>query len=218
MAREDVEEVILKPMQRLYLPPKHLRYHDVDDPEAKEEALGQYVQALERFDGDTLERAWQRVRARHEFSIWPTPAKIVQAAEIVQPKPLPPSETERKRQQAWQDAQNYANQFLRRRKVGKLAREQGWSGQLYHYVQAAGFVQAQLIAGLSEEGIILPTELTREHRSSAEALQALRRSFARPITEGAIDVKVPEALIEQWRSRASPLPRPRAADLPGRAG
>jgi hypothetical protein len=140
MSREDVEEVILRPMQRVYLPPRHLRRYDTDDPDAREEALEQYRQALSGYDRDTLQRAWQRVRAEHDFSIWPTPARLVQAAEMALPRPRPPSEAELRQQLAMERAEEYAAQYMKRRKVARLAREQGWAARLRAYVHAAAWV------------------------------------------------------------------------------
>src|SRR3712207_3525953 len=117
MSRWDVTETIVRPMQRVYLPPRHLRHHDPEDLEAKQEALEQYYHALESFARDTVENAWRRVRAKHEFSIWPTPAKVVQAANQFVPKPLPPSEAEQKRQQAWKRAKEYTDRFMQRRQL-----------------------------------------------------------------------------------------------------
>ncbi len=205
MSREDIEDVILLPMRRAFLPPRHLRYHNPDDPDAKEEALEQYHQALEGYDRDTLERAWRKVRAEHDFSIWPTPARLVQTAELLRPKPRPPSEAERRRQRAWERAEEYADRFMRRRQLAKLAQQEGWSGVLRGYVGAAAWVQAQLIEGLERQGICLPSELTSAgvFRSSGEALAFFQEAFAKQVEGGEIDVCVPKGLADGWRQAAA---------------
>jgi hypothetical protein len=205
MNRKDIEEVVLRPMQRTFLPPRHLRYHNPDDPDAKEEALEQYYQALAAYDRETLEKAWRKVRAEHDFSIWPTPAKLVQAAELFLPRPRPPSEAEQRRQRAWESAEEYANRFMKRRQLAKLARRDGWAGRLRVYVQGAAWVQAQLIEGLEKEGIGLPTELTHAgaFRSSGEALSHFQKAFRRQVEEGEIDVSVPKGLVEHWKQEAA---------------
>lgn len=196
--------MILRPMQRAFLPPRHLRCHNPDDPDAKEQALEQYYQALDGYDRDTLARAWREVRAEHDFSIWPTPARFVKAAELLLPKPRPPSEFEQRRQRAWERAEEYAGRFMKRRQLAKLARQEGWSGHLRGYVEAAAWVQAQLIEGLGREGISLPPELARNaaYRSSREALAEYQEAFAKPVSEGEIDVRVPKALVGQWKQEA----------------
>jgi hypothetical protein len=212
MSRKDVEEVVLRPMQRVYLPPRHLRFHDADDPDAKEEALEQYYQALSGYDRAALEKAWQRVRAGHDFSIWPTPARLVQAAELSLPRPRPPSEAELRHQHALDRAEEYAACFMKRRKVARLAREEGWAGRLRAYVHAAAWVQAQLIDGLDREGITLPGDLTRHSgcRSTKESLAWCKEAFAKQVGAGEIDVPVPEQLVEEWKGEAAaagPAPR-----------
>jgi hypothetical protein len=211
MSSRDVEEAVIRPMQRAYSPPRHLRYYDADDPGARDEALRQYYDALAGYDRDTLHRAWQKVRAEHEYNVWPTPAKLVQAAELCLPRPRPPSETEQKRQRAWERAEAYADQFMKRRQLAKVARRDGWAGELRGYVQAAAWVQAQLMEGLEKEGISLPSELSRagSYRSSREALVACQEAFAGPVAAGEIDVQVPTGHIEQWKRQAAerrPMP------------
>src|SRR4051794_40727424 len=125
MSRQDIEETITRPMQRAFLPPRHLRHHNPDDADAKEEALEQYYQALAPYDRETLEKAWRKVRAEHDFSIWPTPARLVQAAELFLPRPRPPSEVEQRRRRAWERAEEYAVRFMKRRQLAKLARQEG---------------------------------------------------------------------------------------------
>lgn len=205
MSRRDVEEAVIRPMLRTYSPPRHLRYHSADDPDAREEALEQYCQALEAYDREVLEWAWRKVRAAHEYNVWPTPAKLVQAAELCLPRPRLPSETQQTRQRAWERAEAYAGQFMKRRQLGRSARREGWAGELRGYVQAVAWVQAQLIEGLVKEGISLPTELTQagSYRSSREALVACQEAFADQVAAGEIDVHVPRSLIERWKSQAA---------------
>lgn len=192
-------------MQRVYLPPRHLRHHDTDDPDAKEEALEQYYQALSGYDRATLQKAWHRVRAGHGFSIWPTPAALVHAAELSLPRPRPPSEAELRQQHAMDRAEEYAANFMKRRKVARLAREEGWAGRLRAYVHAAAWVQAQLIDGLGREGVTLPGDLTRHAgcRSTKEALAWCLEAFAAQIQAGEIDVRLPRELVEEWKREAA---------------
>lgn len=212
MSREDVEEVVLRPMRRVYLPPRHLRCYDRDDPDAMEEALEQYRQALAGYDRPVLEAAWRRVRAGHDFSIWPTPAKFVQAAELSLPRPRPPTQSDLRRQRALDRAEEYTARFMKQRRVARLAREEGWANRLRGYVHASAWVQAQLIDGLDREGITLPSDLTRHSgcRSTAEALAWSKEAFAKQVGSGEIDVPVPEQLVEGWKGEAAaagPAPR-----------
>ena len=55
-----VQEVIIRPMTELYLPPLHLRAN----PEARARALDAYDNALADFGRDTLEKAWKTVVAQ----------------------------------------------------------------------------------------------------------------------------------------------------------
>src|SRR5271154_1896899 len=102
MAQQDVEELILAPMRRIFVTPRHLQA----EPETiKVKALAEYVDALERFDRNTLTEAWRKVRREHPLSIWPPPGDFERAAELFQPRPLPPSPEVQKREQARQMAE-----------------------------------------------------------------------------------------------------------------
>lgn len=74
MSREDVQQEILDPMQRLYLPPRGF-----DDALLKN-VLSEYVAALEHFTGPDLKVAWQRVRDAATARSWPVPGTFVAAA------------------------------------------------------------------------------------------------------------------------------------------
>lgn len=205
MSRRDVEEAILRPMQRLYLPPRHLRHHDPEAPDARDEALQEYLVALERFPRDILDRVWARTREEHTYSIWPTPATLCQWARAEQLRSGSPGEIEERRQRAGEKAAAYVEEFLRRRSMGKRALREGWAAPLRLYVEAAAWVQAQFLEGLAEAGISVPSELVagRSLRSTREALALLQEEFAPAIAAGVIDVKVPRSLETAWKREAS---------------
>ena len=67
-------------------------------------------------------------------------------------RPRPPSDLELRRQRAWEQAEEYAHNFMKRRPLAKLARPEGWAAELHGYVQSVAWVQAQLIEGLAKKG------------------------------------------------------------------
>ncbi len=197
MTEDDVHKHIIEPMTVTYLPPKHLRYQPED---VQEKALGQYVKALSQFDEETLEQAWLQVLQDHQYAIWPTPGKIARVAKSLartsgNEQPL--------NQRAHEMVTEYMAHFAKTSKIYRVAREQGWSGRLLTWVEAAATVQAQLIVGIS--GVHWDPVLTtdEDHTSSQVALQSLKRRFAKPVEKGKIQVSVPKQLQQQWRQQTS---------------
>jgi hypothetical protein len=90
MTEEDVTRAIIRPMRRLYPPPRHLR-GDEDDLDS---ALREYRRALARFDQDVLEKAWERVVAGHEIWCWPKVGVFVKAAVQAHRELHPPGAVE----------------------------------------------------------------------------------------------------------------------------
>ena len=136
-----VRDLILKPMQEIYLPPLHLR-HDAD---AQARALDAYAAALAPFDGDTLQRAWENVVARQTYWVWPAAARSSRPAGNASPGRRRPAEEEQRKAKALDMADDYATQFMKTSHLAKLAAREGWSGRLRDYVTDAAFVQAQLL-------------------------------------------------------------------------
>ncbi len=74
MSANDVQNEILDPMQRLFLPPRNMPDEQVSG------ALREYVASLQEFDGSDLRRAWETVRDTHTTRGWPVPAAFKMAA------------------------------------------------------------------------------------------------------------------------------------------
>lgn len=83
MSAVDVQNEILDPMQRLFLPPRKLA-------DGEEQAvLLEYVRALEKFAAIDLKVAWQEVLETHTTRSWPLPAAFIQAARKARKDRLP---------------------------------------------------------------------------------------------------------------------------------
>lgn len=76
MSRADVENEILTPMQRLFLPP--LRMSETEQVSA----LSEYGRALESFEAVDLKYAWQNVRDSHLQRSWPAIGLFMVQARI----------------------------------------------------------------------------------------------------------------------------------------
>jgi hypothetical protein len=192
-------------MRALYPPPQHLR----DDSRALTLALTSYEAALAGFDRGTLQRGWEKVVADHNFWCWPNPGLIVEACRQCEPRPKPPSEEEQRRQQALEMAQAYTARYMKTSQVARLARREGWAGQLLDFVQAAAWVQAQLICQVQHIG--WDTKLTQglgQFHTSKDAFAAYRKTVEKAVEHGHIRVTVPQARIRTWKERS------RAQDQP----
>jgi hypothetical protein len=193
-----VRDLILKPMQELYLPPLHLR-HDAD---AQARALAAYETALASFDADTLQSAWQNVVARQTYWIWPACGSIVEACRQCQPKPSPTSEDERRKVKAFHMADDYATDFMKTSHLAQLAAREGWSGRLREYVTDAAYVQAQLLCRV--RNVSFSTNLiegSARFHSSRQALTAYRKTIDSAVQSGSIDVRIPPPRIRQWQQQ-----------------
>lgn len=73
MSADEVQAEVIMPMRALFLTPRQL-----DDAEERV-ALRQYTEALERFDRETLRRAWFVVRNKHQGRSWPPVAVLIKA-------------------------------------------------------------------------------------------------------------------------------------------
>lgn len=74
MSAQDVENEILEPMQRLFLPPRQMGQSEQIG------ALREYVAGLQHFSATELNVAWTTVRDTHMQRSWPLPAAFVMAA------------------------------------------------------------------------------------------------------------------------------------------
>lgn len=74
MSALDVQNEILEPMQRVFLPPRRMEAAD------EQAALRDYVEALEQFGNEDLGWAWRKVRETHVTRSWPLPAQFFKAA------------------------------------------------------------------------------------------------------------------------------------------
>ena len=84
--------------------------------------------------------------------------------------------------------------------VARLAWREVWAGQLLDYVQAAAWVQAQLICQVQHIG--WDTKLAEglgQFHSSQEAFAAYRRTIERPVERGQIRVTVPPSRLRRWQ-------------------
>jgi hypothetical protein len=191
-----VRDIILTPMQELYLPPLHLRR----DADAQARALAAYEAALSSFDPDTLQRGWAKVVAEQTYWVWPNPGTIAEACRSFQPKPAPPSEEQQRQAKALQMTDDYATRYMKTSHLAKLARREGWSGRLREHVTDAAWVQAQLICRVKNIGwnAKLADGLGRFH-SSAEAFAAYRKTISHAIERGQIRVRIPPSCIRHWQ-------------------
>jgi hypothetical protein len=131
-------------MQQSYDPPPHL----VMNARARAGVLADYEYALVGFDAHTLDQAWRRVVAQHTRWTWPTCGELVKAAEYFSPRRHGKSEQEQRREHARTIADAYAARFLGHFHLAKRAEREGWLPPLRKYVEAATWVQVQLIAGV----------------------------------------------------------------------
>jgi hypothetical protein len=197
-----VREVILGPMRALYPPPQHLR-----EPKALEIALAAYETALARFDRETLQKGWDKIIADHNFWCWPNPGLIVEACRQCEKRPKPPSEEEQRRQQALEMAEAYTAHYMKTSQVARQARRDGWAGHLLEYVQAAAWVQAQLICQVRHIG--WDTKLAQglgQFRSSSDAFLAYRKTAEKAVERGLVRVSIPQSRIHEWKEQSGSWP------------
>jgi hypothetical protein len=196
---EAVREAIIEPMLVTYLPPQQVRH----DSAARNRALAEYTKTLAPFDRETLERAWELVKATHLLVIWPAPGTIAEACRQCQPKPRPPTEEERQRQKSLAMADAYTARYMKTSHLAQLARQEQWADRLREYVAATAWVQAQMICQVRHIGwdkLLLPDG--ERYRSSQAAFEAIRPALARQVEKGTIQVHIPQARIRQWKDEA----------------
>jgi hypothetical protein len=190
-----------------YQPPPHL----TGNARARQAVLADYEKALAGFDCYTLDQAWHRVVAHHTGWNWPGCGDLVKAAEFFAPRRRGPSKEEQRREQAREMADAYTARFLEKFHLAKLAGQEGWLKPLKQYVEAAAWVQAQLIAGVVNVGwdaqVLMPDRSGPS--SSQELFDAYRSTTAvdNAIHRGQIRVEVPKDRIRQWQeiSRYHPV-------------
>jgi hypothetical protein len=214
---EAVREYVLDRMVQLYPPPTHLR----GDEAQTNAALAEYERVLAPFDRETLARAWDKVVAEHSFWVWPNPGLFAEACRQFAPKPTAPSEKEQRRQQALELADHYTHRYMKMSHLAQLARAEGFEPELLAYVQAASWVQAQLIAGVRDIGwdsVLVPD--AHAYGSAREAFAAYRQSIARTVEQGRISVRVPPSIVRAWKAecRRGPASPPDPARECGQEG
>lgn len=74
MTATDVQNEIITPMQRLFLPPRAMPEPDV------QAAMREYVDALKGFNAPVLKDAWCRVRDGYDKRVWPSVGHFAGAA------------------------------------------------------------------------------------------------------------------------------------------
>jgi hypothetical protein len=191
-----VEEAVLRPMQALYPPPVHLRGSE----EAVRAALDAYRRGLGRFPRPALEAAWQRVAEANAFWTWPKLSELIRACEECQ-----------RRQAAGQDeriesanerAYAYTKRFMQTSQLASRARSEGWEAPLKRYVDAAAWVQGQLLAGCAGVGYSAH-DLFDYTKISREEFEVRRDAFFEKAREqaarGHIRVSVPPHMVERWK-------------------
>jgi hypothetical protein len=199
MSAQAARDLIIR-MKESYDPPPHL----VMNARARAGVLADYENALAGFDAHTLDQAWRRVVAQHTRWTWPTCGELVKAAEFFSPRRQGPSEEEKRRMHAKALADTYTHRFLETFHLAKLADREGWLPPLRKYVEAAAWVQAQLIAGVIHTDwnlrLLVPDQIGQG--SSQELFDAYRATFAvaNAVHRGHIRVEVPKARIQQWQA------------------
>src|ERR1700733_2065902 len=150
MTSEDVEHAIIRPMRATLPAPLHVR----NKPAAIETLLNVYRHALASFERETLEKAWLKVAASQDYWCWPMPETLVKAAKHFHDlaHPFDPRQTDAwvEKAQALTDA--YVKRFMLTTQTAVRAREGGYAAALKEYVEAASWVQAQMIVGRHNVG------------------------------------------------------------------
>jgi hypothetical protein len=201
---EDAERTVIRPMCRLYKPPRHLQASE----DTAEEALKEYRRALAPFDADILEQAWRQVVRRHGFWCWPGVADIVVAAEQARRDVHPAGQP-----QAWFDRAEaltdaYVRKFMKASAHAARAREGSYERELKRYVQAAAWPQAQVIAGRTDGQSYESAVLFQDGEDAGQRDAWFERARKQAET-GQIRVTVPPALVTRWAGEAEAKGRDR---------
>jgi hypothetical protein len=193
---------LLTRLTERYQPPSHLAMN----ARARAAVLADYENALSGFDAHTLGQAWQRVTAHHTSWTWPSCGELVKAAEFFAPRRRGPSEEEQKREQARELADAYTARFLEKFHLARLARHEGWLEPLKHYVEAAAWVQAQLIAGVVHVGwdaqVLLPEPIGQGGSQALFDAYRATTAVANAVARGQVRVEVPKDRIAAWKEAA----------------
>jgi hypothetical protein len=185
---------LLARMQAELPPPTHLR----SDARAREQFLADYERVLSQWSQAVLDAAWPVVLSRLEFWIWPRPQQIHDACKQVTGHCWQASTLDKRRTHAQDTADRYVRQYRRRSHLARRAEVEGWIEPLLHYVRESAWVQAQILAKVEPLGWdpLLARHLGR-FPSSTEAFAAFHRTMQR----GRIEMRVPPALIREWKAR-----------------
>jgi hypothetical protein len=199
---EEAAQAIIGRMLEMYPPPVHLRHSG----EAMATAIDTYRRGLSRYDSQTLDAAWQLVCEANEYWTWPKLSELLKACERctreARGEPAGPSHDERI-EQANTLASAYTRRFMQTSRLAIRAREEGWERSLRDYVDAAAWVQGQMLAGCSDiaySSVVLfdYTQLSREElEERSETFFAKAREQA---AKGHIRVSVPAYRIEAWQA------------------
>lgn len=197
----DVEAAILEPMLALYPPPVHLR----QSPRALALALDVYRRGLSRFERPVLEQAWQKVVCANEFWTWPKLADLVKACEQChkqEQKALGGQSHDVRIERANDLAYAYRKRFMQTSPLAARAWQEGFERALAEYVQAAAWVQAQMIAGCPHVGYSDHTLFDYTHTRREELEERKEAFFAKAkeqAAKGHVRVTVPVWMIEVWK-------------------
>lgn len=199
MTAEDVWEIILGPMQDLYMPGQHIR----NNREAQQRALNEMVRSLEKFDRITLERAWEQVKAGHDLVIWPPVGVIETAARFFEPKPAPPSEQAKRLKQALEMTDNKVSGYMKTSKLSAQAKREGWSGHLRAFVHGLISIQAQIHCGCQGIGYTSRLLAGTKHYQTGKLKEILNWMGDSLLKEKKLRVKPPpKELILRWKTQA----------------
>ena len=142
MSEEDVTRAIIRPMRRLYPPPRHLRA-DEDDLDA---ALPEYRRALGRFDGDVLERAGGVSSPGTRYGAGPRSGYSSRRPPRPTGKYTRRGPSSRGVEEATALTDAYVKRFMKTSQTAIRAGEGGYEPELKEDVREAAWVQAQMIA------------------------------------------------------------------------
>lgn len=116
MSAIDVSEIILDPMQRMYLPPRMNM-----EPGEQAAALREYTDALQHADREDLHTAWRTVRNAHTRQSWPLPSALLKAVSDARKDRLGDKGSVSSKKQE-QDRKDWANwQRARSNNIGRQA-------------------------------------------------------------------------------------------------
>lgn len=202
MRKQTVNQVIIDPMTRLYQPPAHLRGRE--NEAGLRDTVAEYQAGLSRYSRHVLEAAWAEVKAEHEAWIWPHLKTIKAACEKRAGSASGGGGSydspEKLKIQRATDLWKAAIRDFESSALALRSTAEGWIGDLWPYANAAAWLQAQHIAGVTNVGYSA-LDLCGPYAPEAEIRRAVQEA-RNAAAGGGIEITVPQPMIEKWRNHA----------------